>query len=87
VAVDKIIDSRRDISKTNKLITSDWKNALTVMKTASIPQEILDRLGLALDEHDLIRRHGLRDPNFKRYSYAESIASILIKKQIDVFFR
>ena len=51
------------------------------MKTASISQEVLDGLGLALDEYDLIRRHGLRDPNFKGYSYAESIASTSAKSQ------
>jgi hypothetical protein len=45
------------------------------MKTVSISQEILNKLRLALDKHDLIRRHRFRDPNFKRYSYAESIAS------------
>jgi hypothetical protein len=27
------------------------------MKTASIPQKILNRLKLALNKHDLIRRH------------------------------
>jgi hypothetical protein len=81
VAVDRMMDSRRGVSKTNELITGDWKNALTAMKTASIPQEVLDGLGLALDEHDLIRRHGLRDPNFKGYSYAESIASTPAKSQ------
>jgi hypothetical protein len=49
------------------------------MKTASIPQEVLDGLGLALDEHDLIRKYRLRDLNFKGYFYAESIASIPAK--------
>jgi hypothetical protein len=49
------------------------------MKTAFIPQEILDRLRLALNKYDLIRKHRFRDPNFKEYSYAESIASIPIK--------
>ena len=81
VAVDRMMDSRRGVSKTNELITGDWKNALTATKPASIPQEVLDGLGLALDEYDLIRRHGLRDPNFKGYSYAESIASTSAKSQ------
>jgi hypothetical protein len=49
------------------------------MKTAFIPQEILDKLKLALDKHDLIRRHKFRNPNFKRYSYTESIVFILAK--------
>jgi hypothetical protein len=49
------------------------------MKIVSIPQEVLDRLGLALNEYDLIRRYGFRDPNFKGYSYAKSIASIPAK--------
>jgi hypothetical protein len=51
------------------------------MKTASIPQEILDRLRFTLDKYDLIRRHKFRDPNFKEYSYIESIAFILTKSQ------
>jgi hypothetical protein len=51
------------------------------MKTASIPQKVLDGLGLALDKYDLIRRHKFRDPNFKGYSYAESIASTPAKSQ------
>jgi hypothetical protein len=45
------------------------------MKTESISQEILDRLKLALNKYDLIRRHRFRNLNFKKYSYAESIAS------------
>jgi hypothetical protein len=49
------------------------------MKTASIPQKVLDKLGLALDKHDLIRRHEFRDPNFKKYSYTESITFISAK--------
>jgi hypothetical protein len=49
------------------------------MKTAFISQKILDGLGLVLNEHDLIRRHGFRNLNFKGYSYAESIAFILAK--------
>jgi hypothetical protein len=77
--MDRIINSRKGINKTNKLITSNWKNALIIIKTAFISQKVLDRLGLALDKHDLIRRHRFRDPNFKRYSYTENIASILTK--------
>jgi hypothetical protein len=79
VIIDRMMDSRKDINKTNKLIISNWKNALTAMKTAFIPQEILDRLRLALNEYDLIRRHEFRDPNFKGYSYAESIIFTLTK--------
>jgi hypothetical protein len=51
------------------------------MKIAFIPQEILNGLKLALNEYDFIRRHEFRDPNFKRYSYIKSIASILVKSQ------
>jgi hypothetical protein len=77
--MDRIIDSRKSISKTNELITNNWKNALIVMKTASISQEVLNGLRLALNEYDLIRRYRFRDPNFKKYSYAENIVSILVK--------
>jgi hypothetical protein len=49
------------------------------MKTVSIPQEILNGLKLVLDKHDLIRRYEFRDPNFKEYSYAKSIAFTLAK--------
>jgi hypothetical protein len=51
------------------------------MKTASISQKILDGFGLALDKHDLIRRHKFRDPNFKGYSYTENIVFTLAKSQ------
>jgi hypothetical protein len=34
-----------------------------------------------LDKYDLIRRYRFRDPNFKGYFYAESIASISAKSQ------
>jgi hypothetical protein len=51
------------------------------MKTVSISQEILNRLRLVLNKHDLIRRHKFRDPNFKEYFYTESIASTLAKFQ------
>jgi hypothetical protein len=51
------------------------------MKTVSIPQEILNKLKLALNKHDLIRRHKFRDPNFKEYSYAKSITSTSAKSQ------
>jgi hypothetical protein len=77
--VNRMMDSRKDVSKTNKLITSNWKNAFIIIKIVSISQEVLDRLRLALNEYNLIRRHKFRDPNFKRYSYAESIISILAK--------
>jgi hypothetical protein len=79
VAMDRMIDSRKDISKTNKLIINNWKNAFIVIKTVSIFQEILNKLGLALDKYDLIRRHRFRDPNFKGYFYAESIVFISAK--------
>jgi hypothetical protein len=36
VAMNRMIDSRKDINKTNKLIIGNWKNALTAMKTVSI---------------------------------------------------
>jgi hypothetical protein len=49
------------------------------MKTASIPQKVLDKLGLALDKYDLIRKHEFRDLNFKEYSYAKNITSISAK--------
>jgi hypothetical protein len=49
------------------------------MKIAFIPQEILDKLRFILNENDLIRRYGFRDPNFKGYLYIKSIASILVK--------
>jgi hypothetical protein len=49
------------------------------MKTASIPQEILNGLRFALNKYDLIRRHKFRNLNFKGYSYAESIAFTLAK--------
>jgi len=49
------------------------------MKTASISQEILNGLRLALNKYDLIRKYGFRDPNFKGYSYTESIVFTLIK--------
>jgi hypothetical protein len=77
--MDRIIDSRKDISKTNKLIINNWKNAFTVIKTVSILQKVLDRLRLVLDKYDLIRKYGFRDPNFKEYSYAENIAFISAK--------
>jgi hypothetical protein len=79
VAVNRMMNSRKDINKTNELIIGNWKNVLIVMKTASISQEILNELRLTLDKHDLIRRHEFRDPNFKKYSYAESIISIPAK--------
>jgi hypothetical protein len=79
--MNKMIDSRKGISKTNELITNNWKNVLIAMKTVSIPQEILNRLRLVLDEYDLIRRHRFRDLNFKGYSYAKNIAFIPAKSQ------
>jgi hypothetical protein len=51
------------------------------MKTASIPQEILNKLRLALDKYNLIRKHELRNPNFKEYFYTKSIAFIPTKSQ------
>jgi hypothetical protein len=79
--MDRMMDSRRDISKTNKLITNDWKNAFTVTKTVSISQAVFNGFRLVLNENDLIRRQGFRDPNFKRYLYIESIASTSVKSQ------
>jgi hypothetical protein len=76
-----MIDSRKDISKTNELITDNWKNAFTVIKIASISQKVLNGLRLALDEYDLIHRHKFRDPNFKGYSYVKSIIFISAKSQ------
>jgi hypothetical protein len=76
-----MINSRKDINKTNELITDNWKNALIIMKTASIFQKILNGLRLALDKHDLIRKYKFRDPNFKEYFYTENIAFTLAKSQ------
>jgi hypothetical protein len=79
VAVNRMINSRRGISKINELITGDWKNALIVMKIVFIPQKILDRLRFVLDKNNLIRKLGFRDLNFKEYLYIKSIASISVK--------
>ena len=51
------------------------------MKTASIPQKVLNELRLALNKYDLIRRHRFRDPNFKGYFYIKNIAFTLAKSQ------
>jgi hypothetical protein len=74
-----MINSRRNVNKTNELIINNWKNAFIVMKTASISQKILNKLRLALDKYDLIRKYKFRDSNFKGYSYAKNIVSILAK--------
>jgi hypothetical protein len=81
VAMDRMMNSRKNISKTNKLITGNWKNAFITIKIASISQKVLDGFGLVLDKYDLIRKYGFRDSNFKKYSYTESIASISAKSQ------
>jgi hypothetical protein len=50
-----MIDSRKNVSKTNKLIIKNWKNAFTAMKTASIPQKFFDKLGLVGNQQPLTR--------------------------------
>jgi hypothetical protein len=76
VAMNRIMDSRKGVSKTNKLITGDWKNALTAMKIISIPQEVLDGLRLALNEYDLIRRHGFATPISKDLLMLRTLLSL-----------
>ena len=49
------------------------------MKIASIPQAVLNKLGLTLNKNNLIRRHKLRDLNFKKYSYTKNIVFISAK--------
>jgi hypothetical protein len=88
-----MMDSRKGVSKTNELITGDWKNAFTAMKIVSIPQEVLDGLGLALDEYDLIRRHGFATPILKDILMLRALLSLqsnfrdIMQAKDNAFFR